>query len=91
MFTSPYRPSNGSEGDWFRAKFCDWCAKWRNGRCGIEQRAMLYDTDEPEYPKEWVRDNTGARCTAFRLKGTPPETRRGHRKVPGQIEMFAAA
>jgi hypothetical protein len=35
---------------------------------------MIYDPKDPEYPKEWIRDEEGhGKCTAFELdKGQPP-------------------
>lgn len=66
----PYRPSNGTEGDIFRASWCDRCERDRlyretggnaplnedgsNG-CSIIARTMGYDLDDPKYPKEWRR------------------------------------
>lgn len=40
--------------------------------CEIQFNTMLYDIDDPEYPKEWVCDEEGAECTAF--EPTTPET-----------------
>ena len=69
----PYRPSNGTEGDIFRADWCEKCTKDVDGDCRIIALSMAYDVDEPEYPKEWRRraDATewpGAECTAFEAK-----------------------
>lgn len=63
-----YRPCNGSEGDWFRAQFCDECQRDRpevEQYCEILGLTFLHDTDEPEYPKQWVVENDKPRCTAF--------------------------
>jgi hypothetical protein len=79
--TKPYRPSNGTEGMEFDARFCDRCkrdAKYRrtqNGEdgCPIVAAAHCYELDDPKYPKEWVQNKYGdpygrtARCTAFRF------------------------
>jgi hypothetical protein len=74
----PYRPSNGTEGQFFMEEWCLRCARdaaFRNDKpehgCRILARTLLYDIDDPNYPKEWVRrsnDNEwpgSARCTAF--------------------------
>ena len=50
-----YRPSNGSEGDRFMAEFCEHCAKSTPDGlgCEITDRSMVFDEDDPRYPKEW--------------------------------------
>jgi len=68
-----YRPSNGTEGMYFMAQFCDHCTKCpmdpdADGQCDILGRSFAYQVDEPEYPKEWIVDDDGLsnpRCTAF--------------------------
>lgn len=69
----PYRPSNGSEGEWFQARFCDQCARdaeyrqtQENG-CEILANALCFGGDESGFPNEWVEDDDGQnqRCTAF--------------------------
>ena len=63
-----YRPSNGSEGDWFMAEFCDQCAKDdvdNNKLCDILTRTYAYDVDDKGYPKEWTYDEGIPVCTAF--------------------------
>jgi hypothetical protein len=73
-FTRPYRPSCGSEGADFMAKFCDRCerdAAFQDGEgdsCPIAAATMAYNVWEPEYPHAWVEDDVlGPRCTAFVL------------------------
>lgn len=74
----PYRPANGSEGEYFMARFCYQCkrdAKFQrtqNGEdsCPILVATMVYDTDDDEYPKEWVTTEAyplggAGKCTAF--------------------------
>ena len=69
----PYRPSNGTEGEFFMAEFCDRCAKLgdeKRGWCKIQGATFMFDVNEPGYPAEWVRDADGTwpgnpRCTAF--------------------------
>lgn len=72
--TRPYRPSNGSEGEAFENAFCLRCKKYGDpdgvGTCDILCAAMSRLEDHPNYPKEWVEDDTDTppwneRCTAF--------------------------
>lgn len=73
--TKPYRPSNGTEGMMFMAKFCDRCQKEaayrrnpnRTDGCSILCASMCYEVEDSGYPKEWIEDDQGPRCTAFRL------------------------
>jgi hypothetical protein len=79
MMDKKWRPSNGSEGDWFMAQFCDLCRKddpEKEILCEIIYKSMAYEVDDPEYPKEWVEyDNpespmgTSVKCTAFESEG----------------------
>lgn len=67
----PYRPSNGTEGRMFMAEWCWKCARDAGHNCAILARTLALDEDDPEYPKEWIKqaddaDCPGsARCTAF--------------------------
>ena len=72
----PYRPSNGTEGEMFMERFCYRCKhdedfqKHQAGEgCGILSATMIYDTEDDEYPEEWVSDDdvglVNPRCTAF--------------------------
>ena len=70
-----YRPSNGTEGSMFMDRFCYQCTKDNfdektfTGGCDIIVLTMGYDTDDSEYPKEWVYDEDGQPiCTAFDQK-----------------------
>jgi hypothetical protein len=78
--TGPYRPSNGSEGDGFEARFCDLCVRDAELRkedpdfskaCPIHTAAIALDPEDAEYPKEWVEDlddagrGASARCSAY--------------------------
>lgn len=90
MPTETYRPSNGTEGEIFMECFCFRCARdaefqdaMARGEssdkgCPILAASFVYSTDDPKYPKEWVRDidsdvtligGNGARCTAFVERG----------------------
>lgn len=73
-----YRPSSGAEGEWFIGQWCARCErdKCQNGSkamddcsqedfCQIIGNTMFMDVDNPDYPKEWVEDDDGPRCTAF--------------------------
>lgn len=74
----PYRPSSGSEGRAFMADFCDRCERDRlfqespekHDGCSIAADTMALRVTDPEYPKEWVEDRDGARCTAFTPRHT---------------------
>lgn len=56
-----YRPSNGTEADWFASEWCDECAKdifdLGTGeyieQCDILDRSLLHDINQIEYPTEW--------------------------------------
>ena len=86
MSEKPYRPSNGTEGMMFQEAWCNRCERDRGFReksrdfegCSILADAMVYMSDDSQYPKEWVYDpeamkrdgyltigEGGARCTAF--------------------------
>lgn len=76
-----YRPSNGTEGDWFASKFCGKCERERRWRereedpCSILVNSYALAIDHPDYPKEWIEDESGPRCTAFREEGAPSQER----------------
>lgn len=64
--TEPYRPSNGTEGDIFMDKFCFNCKNNpEENPCLILRDSLAYHIDNPHYPKEWIEDEKGERCTAF--------------------------
>lgn len=60
---TPYRPSNGCEGDAFINHFCGRCKK--DGECDIVIRSMDYDIGDKEYPVEWVRRGMATACLGF--------------------------
>lgn len=91
---TPYRPSNGSEGEGFHETFCDHCARdaaYRDGGpdadpalgCQILANALCYSITDPEFPKEWITDDQGSRCTAFTTDPTMPE------RCPNTPDLFA--
>lgn len=84
--SKPYRPSNGTEGASFSARFCDRCAKLNLfGGCKILLNAEIYDIDDKRYPKQWVYDPKPT-CTAFAetLKRKP----RRHKPSTDQGKLF---
>ncbi len=73
-----YRPSNGTEGEYFMEAFCAKCVKFEpcpgvGGRhCDIQMRSIVHGIDDAEYPGEWRYDKSGdPTCTAFE-DGNPP-------------------
>lgn len=72
----PYRPSSGTEGDFFREDWCDNCKHdSEDNPCKILGRTFWYSIDDPEYPGEiWIVDDDGinnARCLAFEARDKP--------------------
>jgi hypothetical protein len=73
----PYRPSNGTEGDCFMAKWCAKCKRDQARRededadgCDIVTLVYALNIGDAEYPKEWRQDGPeGPRCTAFEQVG----------------------
>lgn len=74
MEAKKYRPSNGSEGDWFCDKFCMNCIHGKyehtgnidDDPCEILSNSLIHDITEPGYPKEWIYDLNGKpTCTSF--------------------------
>jgi hypothetical protein len=73
---SLYRPSNGTEGAFFMAQFCDRCffdSAWKAAQkypCQILSDGLLFDIADPDYPEEWVYGPDGQPvCTAFEEEG----------------------
>ncbi len=65
-----YRPSNGSEGMGFTAKYCENCIHDNPDpnspkKCEILTFTMCFDVYEPEYPFEWIERNGVPLCTKF--------------------------
>jgi len=68
----PYRPSNGTKGADFMARYCNRCAKDDDESCGILARTILFYEYHPEYPVEWIYDaDNRPCCTAFDDVGDP--------------------
>ena len=76
----PYRPSNGTEGEWFMADWCDRCTKDNYPEkpfCPIIGASLAFDIGNPNYPKEWIIGPDGwGMCTAYQKKecDNDPET-----------------
>lgn len=81
--TTKYRPSNGSEGEWFRSLWCDRCIKDQFDKpCSILSRSLT----RPDYPTQWVEDDDGPRCTAFADHKAPkPTTIKDKRQIGMQL------
>lgn len=94
MTKAKYRPSNGTEGEGFICAFCGVCARSDHNKPGADEDAlfgceitgntMLYDVNDPNYPKEWVWDGLEPTCTAFVQEGEPLATER----CPHTLDMF---
>jgi hypothetical protein len=67
-----YRPSNGTEGEIFIAKFCAHCKHDHpeiGDYCKILNATLMYTTREKEYPQQWIYEDDhnifSGRCTSF--------------------------
>lgn len=74
MTDIPYRPSSGTEGECFMFKWCDKCRYDQAHRinenepgCLILVKSMAFDIDHPDYPKDWVQDDSTRveKCLSF--------------------------
>ena len=86
----PYRPSNSTDGDIFESNNCALCERDEAFRrdqdlpgCDILCNAMAFDINHPCYPREWVPDERGPRCTGFVPVGQEIPYR-----CPNTLEMF---
>ena len=65
----PYRPSSGTEGVMFESSWCNKCTLQptdpKHGSCAILASMFCFDLGDPEYPKEIIRRDGIAMCTAF--------------------------
>ncbi len=79
-----YRPSNGTEGDFFMDAWCRHCARDKamsegmdlddcddNDFCRILNDTQRYGVDHPKYPIEWQYKDGQPICTAFIQAGEP--------------------
>lgn len=65
-----YRPSNGTEGEYFIEEHCMNCIHMDPNPEGVKQcdillRSMVYDIEEKEYPTEWVYKDGEPTCTSW--------------------------
>jgi hypothetical protein len=66
-----YRPSNGTEGLYFMAQWCDKCTKDNypgEPLCPIIADTFSLKVSDPRYPDEWRYDEGKPVCTAFERK-----------------------
>lgn len=76
----PYRPGSGTEGMGFIDHWCGRCARDQAFRddpdtgdgCPIVAATFAFAVNDPKYPKEWIADEKGARCTAFTTDPNKP-------------------
>jgi len=70
-----YRPSNGTEGEWFYGAFCAHCIRESASRtenadpgdgCDILAATYAFGISDPNYPREWRYVDGKPVCTAFR-------------------------
>lgn len=72
-----YRPSNGTEGEYFMEEHCHQCIheRWTHfpdttgpeGMCTIVMNTMGFNKSDPDYPSEWTYDNDGnPTCTKWK-------------------------
>lgn len=71
---SKYRPANGTEGEWFKEKFCYRCRYLvfvediGSEDCSLDilGDAETFDINEENYPDEWTYNEKGKPiCTKF--------------------------
>jgi hypothetical protein len=91
MSLSPYRPSNGTEGDAFYAALCQHCAHNRDEfevlSCLIWFDVMTFPLGHEGYPAEFVRDERGhPTCLAFASVDGPNIAPR----CPDTMDLFGA-
>ncbi len=91
-----YRPSNGSEGDWFCGQFCERCIHDKSIRdgtgtgCRIRFLTMMLDKKDEGYPREWCYDAAGnPTCTKFIEEGGPDDKPAPPPTDPRQIVLIA--
>lgn len=85
-----YRPSSGTEGDWFMGQFCNQCRKHCETRpCRILGQSLGYDTSDRGYPWQLQRDSEGyITCSAFVERKTPYRPKSTHQRCTMTLDMF---
>jgi hypothetical protein len=88
-----YRPANGTEGEMFKARFCDRCERDREWRerernpCEILTTTLCLMPEDEGYPTEWRYDDEGDPvCTAFVLVPEPALAIVGSVSLAGNAE-----
>lgn len=81
-----YRPSNGSEGEWFHEQFCYQCSKFPRSQdaktqCSIFIMANLSSIDEESFPSDWRYVDGSPVCTSFKSREVHNKERREKRKI----------
>ena len=69
---TPYRPSSGTDGDYFIEGNCHSCIHGKYEHtgdtddlpCDIVTRAFLFAPPDKEYPKEWIYEKGEPKCTS---------------------------
>lgn len=67
----PFSPSNGTEGMIFYDAFCDKCLHShpdpdKKPQCEILCYSLIFEIEDPEYPKEWIYNDAGwPVCTSW--------------------------
>ncbi|MEH6474458.1 MAG: hypothetical protein V7727_02160 [Sneathiella sp.] len=93
MTIKKYRPSNGSEGDWFFGTYCQHCVREAgNKNCSIFGRTLFHGIEEKEYPSEWRYDeDDNPICTAFNDRDKAKQKRVVKQKPVDDLPMFRGA
>lgn len=100
--STPYQPSNGSEGMWFTDKYCMNCLHCDPNpegkkQCEILCASMCFGVGEEGYPKEWVyNEKDEPTCTKFKrwdweAQGDPDDPENENYiqpDNPNQIKLF---
>lgn len=65
-----YRPSNGTEGDYFMAEFCERCyhdsmGDTPEGSCPILAASFAYEINDDKYPNQWRYEDGKPTCISF--------------------------
>lgn len=66
-----YEPSNGTEGEMFKSKFCYKCIKYPHSpegkyQCLILLKTFCYNITNEKYPHQWQIKEDGPVCTAYK-------------------------
>ena len=83
----PYRPSNGTEGMAFEARFCQRCERDREWREFERNPCEVLGAALSDGAPEWLCDGQGAWCTAFVPERTPGEPEPPP-VLEGQLPLF---